>query len=69
LTHKAIELAKGGDVTALRLCLERLVPVKRDRPVSFALPAIETASDASRAMDAILVAVAGVTLRPVRLRR
>jgi hypothetical protein len=26
LTPKAVELALAGDVTALRLCLERLVP-------------------------------------------
>jgi len=26
ITRKAIELALGGDVTALRLCLERIVP-------------------------------------------
>jgi hypothetical protein len=26
LTRKAVELALAGDVTALRLCLERLVP-------------------------------------------
>lgn len=35
LVAKAIELAKSGDTTALRLCLERLIPpVKaRDEPV------------------------------------
>jgi hypothetical protein len=27
LTRKAIDLAKEGDTTALRLCLERIVPV------------------------------------------
>ncbi|MAI63112.1 MAG: hypothetical protein CBB87_11650 [Micavibrio sp. TMED27] len=26
ITRKAVELALGGDVTALRLCLERIVP-------------------------------------------
>ena len=26
LTRKAVELAKAGDMTALRLCLERVVP-------------------------------------------
>ena len=26
LTRKLVELAKGGDITALRLCLERLIP-------------------------------------------
>ncbi|MGB8669027.1 MAG: DUF5681 domain-containing protein [Pseudolabrys sp.] len=26
ITSKAIELAKNGDLTALRLCLERIIP-------------------------------------------
>jgi len=29
LVEKAVELAKGGDTTALRLCLERLIPTIR----------------------------------------
>ena len=40
LTRKAIELAKAGDTTALRLCLERLVPVRKDRTIEFDLPAV-----------------------------
>ena len=38
LTRKAIERAKDGDSVALRLCLERILPPRKDRPVSFALP-------------------------------
>jgi hypothetical protein len=33
LTQKAIALAKDGAVTALRLCLERLIPPARERPL------------------------------------
>jgi hypothetical protein len=32
ITSKAIELAKNGDLTALRLCLERIIPPRKDRP-------------------------------------
>jgi hypothetical protein len=64
LTRRAIELALAGDGPALRLCIERLVPAKRDRPVSFDLPAIETAGDASRAMAAILAATASGDVTP-----
>lgn len=64
LTRKAIELAKGGDTTALRLCLERLIPARRDKPVNFDLPPIETADDAAKAMGAILQAVAGGEISP-----
>jgi hypothetical protein len=64
LTRRAIELAKAGDGTALRLCLERVLPARRDRLIAFELPAIETAADASRAMSAILRAVADGAISP-----
>ncbi|MEM6623660.1 MAG: DUF5681 domain-containing protein [Pseudomonadota bacterium] len=64
LTRKAIELAKTGDTTALRLCLERLAPVRRDAPVSFDAPAMESATDATKALGAILEAVASGDLTP-----
>lgn len=64
LTRKAIELAKGGDVTALRLCLERLVPARRDAPLSFDLPPIETAGDAKLASASVLSAVANGDITP-----
>jgi hypothetical protein len=37
LVNKAIELALAGDVIALRLCLERLVPKMKSDYVSFSL--------------------------------
>lgn len=64
LTRRAIQSALDGDGTALRLCLERIVPPRRDRPVSFDLPAITTAGDASRAMGAVLEAVAAGDVTP-----
>ena len=38
LIAKAVELAKSGDINALRLCLERLLPKLRDEPIAFELP-------------------------------
>ncbi|PWC53612.1 DUF5681 domain-containing protein [Azospirillum sp. TSO22-1] len=64
LTRKAIELAKAGDVQALRLCLERLLPARKDRPVRFTLPPLSTAADAAKAVSAIVEAVAGGDLTP-----
>jgi hypothetical protein len=58
LTRKAIEGALGGDNVALRLCLERIVPPRRERPVKLALPALKGAEDAAAAMAAITAAVA-----------
>src|ERR1051325_4461056 len=41
LTRKAIELALEGDTTALRLCLERIVPQRKSRTVAFDTPRID----------------------------
>jgi hypothetical protein len=38
LTRKAVEKALEGDSVALRLCLERISPAPKDRPVTFPLP-------------------------------
>ena len=59
LTRKAVELAQAGDMTALRLCMDRLAPVRLDRPVTFDLPKIETVADLPKATQAIMEAVAG----------
>ncbi|MBN9453858.1 MAG: hypothetical protein J0I42_18115 [Bosea sp.] len=64
LTKKAISLAMAGDITALRLCMDRIAPVRRDRPVTFDLPNIETVSDLPKATQAIMEAVAGGELTP-----
>jgi hypothetical protein len=48
LTRKAIELALGGDITALRLCLDRVLPPRKDRPINFEMPAIATIARVSK---------------------
>jgi Family of unknown function (DUF5681) len=64
LTQKAVDLALAGDITALRLCLDRILPARRDRPVSFEMVPINTASDAKAASAALLQAVAAGILTP-----
>ena len=65
LTRKAIELAKGGDMAALRLCLERIAPARKDAPVRFHLPAINSAREAAEAASAVLAAVSEGEITPV----
>lgn len=65
LTRKAIEMGKEGDLMALRLCLERICPPRKDRPVPFSAPTIRTAGDAVQAVAAIVQAVAAGDLTPV----
>ena len=45
LTRKAIELALEGDTTALRLCLERVVPQRKSRTVAFDPPRLDRIGD------------------------
>src|SRR5262245_33753717 len=57
-------MALAGDSAALRLCLDRILPPRRDRLVTFALPEIKTAADACAASAAILAACANGELTP-----
>src|SRR5262249_58525533 len=65
LTRKCVEMALEGDSTALRLCLDRILPARRERPVNFQIPPLKSAEDAAAAMAAITEAVAAgeLTLR------
>ena len=65
LTQAVIDKALEGDVTALRLCLDRIAPARKDAPVSFAMPEIETAEDAAKAARAILKAIAEGDVTPL----
>src|SRR5258708_16638663 len=64
LTRKVIELALAGNMAAIRLCFERLLPPRRDRGVAFDLPKIESASDALPASSIVLESCAAGTLTP-----
>jgi hypothetical protein len=64
VVKKVIAAAKGGDMTAARIVLDRIAPARRDSPVTIALPKIESAADAAKAMASVLDAVAGGAMTP-----
>jgi hypothetical protein len=64
LTRKAIELGLAGDMTGLRLCLDRIVPPRNDRYVAFPLPAMNEAADAAKSLASIVAAVGSGDLTP-----
>jgi len=64
LTRKAVELALAGDTVALRLCLDRLAPPRKDAPVSIDLPHVRTAADALEASTALLSALSAGDVTP-----
>ena len=65
ITQKAIEMALAGDTVALRLCIERIAPARKDAPVEFNLPNVETARDAAQAASALLRAVSEGVVTPL----
>ena len=63
LTNAAIDLAREGHAVALRLCMERVLPM-RDRPVPFDLPPMATANDAAGAIGCLVDGIADGDLTP-----
>lgn len=64
LTQAAISKALEGDGVALRLCLDRIAPPRKDAPISLALPPVSSAADAVVASAALLEAVAAGEVTP-----
>lgn len=64
LTQAAIEKALQGDGVALRLCLDRIAPPRKDGPIAITLPAVASAADAVAASSALLDAVAAGEVTP-----
>jgi hypothetical protein len=64
LTAKAVKLALSGDTVALRLCLDRLAPPKKDAPCRIPLPPVHSASDTVAASSGVLAAVSGGEITP-----
>lgn len=64
LAQKAVEMALAGDVPALRLCLERLVPMRKERPIVLELPAPESAQGISAGFSKLVEALTHGELTP-----
>ena len=64
ITQKAIDLALEGDPVALRMCLDRVLPVRRERRVSLTLPPLDSPEDIVKAMQAITAALASGEISP-----
>jgi hypothetical protein len=64
IARKAIDLATGGDLTAIRICFDRLVPARKHEPIALELPRLDTAADTVTAASTIVAAVAAGELAP-----
>jgi hypothetical protein len=74
LTRRAVEAALAGDMLAMKLCLERVLPRCQERPVTFSLPSLAAVGNGeidepspqnvSRAMIALTTALACGEIAP-----
>lgn len=64
VTRKCIELAQNGDMTAIRICMERIVPVRKGRSIAFDLPKMETADEIVSGFNAVFAGIAAGDITP-----
>ena len=64
VVRRVIEGAKNGDMAAAKLIIERVVPLRRGRPVQIDLPKVNCARDVVAAAAAITSEVAAGALTP-----
>lgn len=64
LVQKVLELAQAGDVTCLRMMLDRLWPVRKGQPVNVVMPPINTPQDVLSAIASIWAAIREGRLTP-----
>lgn len=68
LIGQAIGMALAGDVTALRICMDRIVPPIKEEFVNVTLPKIDSSEDCTRAQAAIIQALASGEMLPSEAR-
>jgi hypothetical protein len=64
VVRSLLAAAKGGDTSAARALLDRLVPPKKERPVKVALPELRSAKDVRDALAAVAATVADGEMLP-----
>ncbi|MEI8394067.1 MAG: DUF5681 domain-containing protein [Rhodospirillaceae bacterium] len=64
VVQAVLAAAQDGDMVAARLVLERIAPVRKGRPVSLPLPAVNTAGDVLAALGATVKAMADGDITP-----
>ena len=69
IAGKLIELAEGGDMRAIRVCMERLAPAPQHQPIAVELPPIEKPADSVEAAATIAAAVAAGELTAAEAAR
>ena len=64
VVQAVLDAARSGDMTAARLVLERIAPVRKGRPVYLDLLTVQTAGDIAAAMSALTMAMGSGAVTP-----
>lgn len=69
LTETAINAALAGDMTALKLCFDRIYPSLKELPINIKLPSIMNAQDLPVMTAALIKAVSSGDLLPTEAEK
>jgi len=64
ITQECIRQAKEGNLMAVKLVLDKLIPSAKELPLSLSLPKVEGAADLPAALSAVMSAVAQGDITP-----
>jgi hypothetical protein len=64
ITQECIRQAKEGNLMAVKLVLDKLIPSAKELPLSLSLPKVKQAADLPAALSAVMVAVAQGNITP-----
>jgi len=64
LIRKCIMMAMHGDTTAMRLCMERILPSRRELPVKIGKLSTRTAEELAKASETVIEKVTAGELTP-----
>jgi len=65
ILNTVITMAKGGDLQAAKILIDRILPPKKDRPISLKLPKIVNSKDAMEATSIIIKAMSEGEITPL----
>lgn len=64
VTRAVIKAAKGGDMGAARLILDRVAPPRKGRPLSLSLPDVRTGADTLAALSRVIAEMGAGQITP-----
>jgi Family of unknown function (DUF5681) len=64
IARKVIEMAKGGDMAAIRVCMDRVAPARRSASITCELPPMNSRGGTMNALGAVIDAVGAGDITP-----